>query len=340
VADAVADAQTIKVYNPIQSIFPTPFHLILHDAKGDSAILEYDQFGNLTVYRPTTPINAYSGVMTNEPFYPVQLANLFFYKPWGGASVIPGDDDSLSRFVRGSYCLKQMTTPVSSAQAAIFAFNFIQYLATPMIYAPPGEIAWPTSWTTVRDHRDLCYAFNTWDKPSLRYVNLDDLDFTPGQSLRLQSIDDSIEGDVAGDFYAVDLSAGLSFVDKPLSINPTYVAPELSFSYTLYLWKDITKAFDFYVFAATPIGVFSIDFDGALREGIIPILKNVQGAKAPITVKVDPRVILPPDASGQPITFYTVAVEAGRIPPIDGIEALDGGSPYVIFMDKEPMTVK
>jgi hypothetical protein len=114
----------------------------------------------------------------------------------------------------------------------------------------------------------------------------------------------------------------------------------LPFSYTLYLWKDITKAFDLYVFAATPIGVYSIDLDGKLREGIVPILKNVQGAKAPISYRVEPQVILPPDASGQPITFYTVAVETGKIPPIDGIAELSDTSPYVIYMDKEPMTVK
>lgn len=340
VADAVVDARTIKVYNPIRGIFNTPLHLVLHDATGDSAIFEFDDAGNLDIYRPTTPIDAYGGVMTNEPFFPAQLANLTYYEPWGGGQVIPGDDDSLSRFVRGSYCLRQMLTPTSSAQAAIFAFNFIQFLATPMITDPHGEIAWPTIWTSVRDHQGLAYAFNAWDAPSLRHVSLKELDFTAGQSMRAQWFADSAEGDVSEGFYGIWVDSDFIIMFKPLSVNPTRVAPQIPFSYSLYLNNDITKAFDFYVFAETPIGVYSIDFDGVLYDGIVPILKNILSMKAPVLIRVDPKVILPAEASGQPITFYTVAVEAGKIPIISSLDDLNGTSPYVIYMDKESMTVK
>ena len=339
VAEAVADAQDIKIYNPIQPLIPVALHLVLHDRNGDSAVLEFDGSGNLTVYRPGSTPTAYNGVMTNEPFYPQQIANLANYKPWGGGLDLPGDDGPESRFVRGSYCLKQMYTPTGDQQAVGAAFQFIQYLATPYMQSmdPPP---WPTLWTTVRDHTDMTYYFNTFIKPGVRYASLDYLDFTEGQSMKAQGLDDSDEGDVGGRFLAMDCHPNGLNSYNPLSINPYKLFASFPFNYTLYLSQSITKPFDLYIIATGAGRTWSIYLDGEVEEGIQPVLENQPGAKAPILRSVAPQAVFPIGEIGKEVTFYVVAVEAGKIPPIPSLEQLSGDTPYVIFMDAEMMTVK
>lgn len=339
VAEAVADAQEIKIYNPIQSVMPIALHLVLHDQSGDSAVLELDGAGNLNVYRPNSTPTAYNGVMTNEPFYPAQIANLANYKPWGGGLDLPGDDEPESRFVRGSYCLKQMYRPLDDQHAVGTAFQFIQYLATPYMQSmdPPP---WPTIWTAVRDHTEMTYYFNTFVKPGVRCVSLDNLDFTEGQSMKMQGLDDSDEGDVGGRFLAIDYHPNGFNGYKPLSINPYKLFAAFPFSCTLYLSQSITKPFDLYVIAKGAGRTWSIYLDGEVEEGIIPVLENQPGARAPILRSVTPQAVFPIGAIGTQVTFYVVAVEAGKIPPIPFLDALSENTPYVIFMDAETMTVK
>lgn len=339
VSEAVADVRGMKVYNPLP-ILPTPLHLILHDATGDSAVLEYDGSGNLNVYTPGSSPTAYNGVMTNEPFYPLQIANLLNYKPWGGPSDLPGDDEPESRFVRGSYCLKQMYRPLNNQLAVGNVFQFIEYLATPYMAGSGPDAPWPTVWTTVRDHLEMTYYFDTFTQPGVRYVHLNDLDFTSGQSLKALEVDTSTEGDVGSGFLAVDYNPAGFNAYKALSINPYKVYATMPFNYTLYLSQDITKPFDFYVVAAKTGFSWSIDLDGNVEEGIKPALRNVPSAKAPILLSVTPAAVIPINMRQQEITFYCVAVEAGKKPPIAHLYDLEIDTPEVIYMDKEIMTVK
>ncbi|MCX6339438.1 MAG: linear amide C-N hydrolase [Candidatus Aureabacteria bacterium] len=339
VADAVVDARDLKLYNPLQALISANLHLVLHDSSGDSAVLEYDGLGNLNVYRPDSTPTAYNGVMTNEPFYPLQIANLMNYKPWGGALDLPGDYESESRFVRGSYCLKEMYSSVSHQAAVGAAFQFIEYLAWPYMSSidPPP---WFTLWTAVRDHADLTYYFTTMLKPGVRSAYLNYLDFTAGQSMKMQGLDDSNEGDVGGGFLAMDYHPNGLNSYKPLSINPYKLFPQFPFSYTLYLGQNITKAFDLYVVATGAGQTWTIYLDGKVEEGIKPVLKNQPGARAPILLSVTPGAVFPIEARGQQVTFYVVAVEAGKIPPALSLEGLAENTPNVIYMDKEQMTIK
>jgi len=339
VAEAVADVRDMKIYNPL-SVLPAALHLVLHDANGDSAVLEYDDSGNLKVYTPTSSPTAYNGVLTNEPFYPLQIANLANYKPWGGALDLPGGSEPESRFVRGSYCLKQMYTPRSDQEAVGNTFQFIQYMATPYMAGSGSEAPWPTTWTTVRDQTELTYYFDTYNKPGVRYTYLKDIDFTAGQSMKAQWLDDSNEGDVGSRFLAIDYNPNGLNSYKALSINPYRIYPFMPFSYSIYLSQDITKAFDFYVVATAGGITLSIDFDGKIEDGIKPILRNVPSAKASILLSVTPAAVFPLEVRGQVVTFYCVAVEVGKTPPIASLEDLMTSTPYVIYMDKEPMTVK
>jgi len=343
VEEAIAAARDIKMYSVTSDLpFPFPEHLILHDQTGDSAVMEYDELGDLNIYRQDTsgsgPQYIYNGVLTNEPFYPEQIANLNNYKPWGGSEDLPGGDEPEARFVRGSWCLKQMYTPASSQEAIAYAFNYIQYVIEPVIQG--GEDTWPTFWTTIRDMDNLVYYFNTFNKPGLREIRFSELDFTAGQSLKMQGIDDSDEGDVSENFVAAELCSDGTISYKDLSINPHNLVPGSSCDYTVYLGETICRCFDLYVLAQTPLGIYTLYPSGLLKKGIHKTLKNVPGFNAPYTNTFAVIPPVPQLLSGREVTFYIAVVEAGRIPPCRSLSGLTERTPYVISMDKEPMTVK
>jgi hypothetical protein len=51
------------------------------------------------------------------------------------------------------------------------------------------------------------------------------------------------------------------------------------------------------------------------------------------------KVELPLIMRGQQVTFYTVAIEAGKVPPVRSLEELSPDSLYVIMMDKKTVAV-
>jgi penicillin V acylase-like amidase (Ntn superfamily) len=134
-----------------------PLHFTLHDATGDSALIEFDN-GIVTVTHPL-PRN----VTTNEPQYSIQLANLnnYAYFNLGGTLPLPGDIDSISRFVRSAAFLS--TTPISSltpdmAVSVAFGvlFTCVEPLGSVDTSLPPNVgVAWPTQWIRAYDNINL-----------------------------------------------------------------------------------------------------------------------------------------------------------------------------------------
>ena len=43
---------------------------------------------------------------------------------------------------------------------------------------------------------------------------------------------------------------------------------------------------------------------------------------------------------GKTITFYTAAIEAGKVPPVGSLNALEPSSPYVLLMAKKAIAVQ
>lgn len=335
VAEVVADVQTIKVYPVLVELFGGAFpqHFSFHDATGDSAVLEYDGSGVLSVYRPT---DIYNGVMTNEPTYPEQIANLNHYKPWTDPPNLPGSMESLDRFVRGSYMLEKMPVPSSQDYAIDCGWAFIQNLT-------PGPDQTPDTkslWTCVRDHCNPAFYFRTITEPRIRWVDLAELDFTAGQSMKAQPMEAAGEGDVRGDFLAISTSNEAVVSYKGLSINPTALRSGSAYDYRLHLGKNISQRFDLYVLAETEGGIYTLGNDGVPRKGIYAMYAGLAGATAPIDIEVSSRYVIPPGWTGRRVTFYIAAVEAGKVPPVTRLADLTEQSPYVIMLDIETLTVK
>lgn len=178
-----------------------PIHLAMEDASGDSAIIEFIQ-GKAHIYH-----GKQYQVMTNEPAFNIQLANLKHYKMFGGTRALPGDTDPLSRFVRVATYLK--TLPQAATEVDSIA-NILSVIRTAMV--PFGaedtsgndtEDAWPTRWVTVADTTHQMYFFNSTTAPNIIWFDLNNINFA--EHAPVLSIDPgnvTLEGDVTSKLKA------------------------------------------------------------------------------------------------------------------------------------------
>jgi hypothetical protein len=103
--------------------------------------------------------------------------------------------------------------------------------------------------------------------------------------------------------------------------------------------ESITEPFDFYNLADGSCGTCTLYFNGGVREGIKAVARNIKGCKAPVSLTVYPDYVFSPDMTGKQVTFYGVAVQAGKIPPVRALSDLKPDTPYVIMMSRETATV-
>ena len=189
-------AEAIKLAHHIE-IEPTIFHgqtisvhLMLHDANGNSAVMEYLN-GKLSIYhQKDLPVP----VLTNTPYLEsTQL--LKKYQGFGGDAPLPGGYFTKARFVLAANFLKNLPTPHSVQQAAVAsAFNGLGYLIE-----IPGSSD-PTVWSTVYDLSNRVVYYRTIDNPRIRIVHLDHFNLAKGQPVKILSMNNDFVGDVESHF--------------------------------------------------------------------------------------------------------------------------------------------
>ncbi|MEJ2745563.1 MAG: hypothetical protein P8123_07770 [bacterium] len=128
--------------------------------------------------------------------------------------------------------------------------------------------------------------------------------------------------DLAIEIVIAGLTAGEGF-DLELSLN-----------------ESITSPFDFYLFAELMGNYYTISMNGAVKAGITPLYRNVPGFVAPYSTTIRSMGIIPSSLAGVKITFYTMAVESGRIPAVGGIDELGPDSGNVIVFDSMEADVR
>ena len=188
VVEAVNQAPKLRIVSELIGEQMWPLHVVLHDAFGDSAVLEYLD-GELNIYHSTEAC-----VLTNSPPYDKQLQNLKTYKGFGGHQALPGDTDSCSRFVRGAYFLKMLPEAHLASEAVANAFSLVQTVAQ-----PAGSTV-PSLWTVVRDHTSLKYHFRSLKNPVVRCLDFRLVDFSPGLPQTALDIDADLCGETSGNF--------------------------------------------------------------------------------------------------------------------------------------------
>jgi penicillin V acylase-like amidase (Ntn superfamily) len=195
VAEAVADLQ--KEEFRVQTVVlgngrPANMHLVMSDATGDSAVLEYVK-GKLVIHH-----GKQYRVMTNSPTYDKQLAIMEYWKEAGGISkFLPGTSRAADRFVRTSFLLDVLPAEVSPTyisgtplqsfkfQAPMAVLSLMRSVGTPLGFANE-EQPWVSStiWRTVSDSTNRVVIFDSALTPATFWVKLDELDFNPGAPVK------------------------------------------------------------------------------------------------------------------------------------------------------------
>ncbi len=170
-------------------------HLSLADASGDSAIIEITD-GTPHVYHD----RAYT-VMTNDPPFAEQLANLKRYQGFGGSERLPGTTEAADRFVRAAYYRQHLPKPSNYRETVAGVLSVARNVAQPF---GRSDASHPdlshTIWRSAIDATDRIYYFESTLSPNIVWVRLDALDFAPGAPVR--KLDLVRDGDLVGDVTA------------------------------------------------------------------------------------------------------------------------------------------
>jgi exo-beta-1,3-glucanase (GH17 family) len=110
-------------------------------------------------------------------------------------------------------------------------------------------------------------------------------------------------------------------------------------SYELLLNGEITVPLDFYVIADTPAGIYTLNLNGTITKGIIPLIKNLQGVQGPINRTVAVKGAMPAAFGGKDLIFYAGAVAAGTSPGVP-LDQITTDSPNILAFDTETVTVQ
>jgi penicillin V acylase-like amidase (Ntn superfamily) len=172
-----------------------PIHLAMEDQTGDSAIIEFID-GKMHIYH-----GPQYQVMTNEPAYDIQLANLKRYKGFGGTLPLPGDPDPLSRFVRAEHFLKTLPIPGNEVEAVAGVLSVMRSVQVPFgaVDTSGNQTvdSWVTRWVSVADVTNKIYFFNSTTTPNIVWIDLNKINFAVGSDvLSIDPSDIRLEGDI------------------------------------------------------------------------------------------------------------------------------------------------
>jgi penicillin V acylase-like amidase (Ntn superfamily) len=181
-----------------------PLHLALEDPSGDSAIVE------LLDGRSVVHHGREHRVMTNDPTYDEQQANLRRYAAFGGELPLPGDIVSADRFVRAAYFLSHLPVPADAADALAGVIGLARNCSVP--YGAPDSMfdTYPTWWLCATDVSDGVFYFSSTRSPNVIWLGVDDVDLSAGApALRLDPRDPALVGDVAANLSPAELPFGV-----------------------------------------------------------------------------------------------------------------------------------
>jgi choloylglycine hydrolase len=211
VREAIDVVSNVTVWNRVEDLLASaphgegpdwqgtvlPIHLVLFDAGGDAAVVEWVG-GERHVHE--NPV----GVCTNAPPFDWHVTNLRNYVNLSATNVSPLDLDGLSvkglgegtgllglpgdwtppsRFVRAT-AIAHATLPVESTDAAMHAaLHIVNAFDIPkgVVRSPEGGDF--TAWSSVIDLAGRRYVLRTYDDPTPRILALDDLDLSLGASM-------------------------------------------------------------------------------------------------------------------------------------------------------------
>jgi penicillin V acylase-like amidase (Ntn superfamily) len=202
--NAATVAEALELMKGIQPVMvavdgtKATVHLAIEDAKGDSAIIEY--IGGKAVVHHGRQYR----LMTNDPTYDEQLANLARYDFTKATrqTPLPGNVDPRDRFVRAAYYLQMLPEPKSGREAIAGILAIARNVSVPF-GAPnnaPGTL-YNTEYRTAIDLTNRRYFFELTTAPNVIWVDLAKFNFqvgAPVMTLNPDNID--LSGNVSAKF--------------------------------------------------------------------------------------------------------------------------------------------
>jgi choloylglycine hydrolase len=187
--------QKLSIVNVSNTVFGPwgivpPTHAIIHDAAGNSLVIEYVK-GKLRMY--DNPL----GVITNSPSFDWHITNLRNYINLSAINVpkieldkislssfgqgsgmlgLPGDFTPPSRFVRAVAFSQSVVNLKTEKDALAAAFHILNLFDIPfgVVGQKDGDAMHfdYTQWTSASDTRNACYYWHTYMNRNIKMINL------------------------------------------------------------------------------------------------------------------------------------------------------------------------
>jgi len=179
--------------------FNWPLHLALEDAQGDSAVVEFVG-GQMNVFHGKE-----FTVLSNDPTLDQQVQNLGRYQYFGGTLPLPGDVDSISRFVRAAAFRSTLDNPSLTRDPVSRLFSAIRPESKPfgaVMFSGGRSIPAPqTLWTSLFDLTHKAVYFTHSMTRNNFWIDMSKLNFSAGAPvLYLKADRPDLSGDVSGMF--------------------------------------------------------------------------------------------------------------------------------------------
>ncbi len=154
-------------------------HWAITDRSGMTLVMEYRD-GKLNTYASRD-----YQVLTNDPPFEQMLAINAYWQQVGGTNMLPGTVRSADRFVRASFFIDHIPADVDDRTAAAAVFSVLGTVSVPLGYTVEGEPNLSsTQWRSVADTKNLVYYFGFASQFAEFWIDLKDLDLTPGAPVR------------------------------------------------------------------------------------------------------------------------------------------------------------
>lgn len=162
-------------------------HFLVADKEGNCASIEFID-GQLVYHKKgNMPVRA----LTNNT-YAESLTYLKRHYGFGGTKSISNSVNSLDRFVRAAYMLKNHNTE-SQTSPVDYAFNILANVVNP-------AASWGTKWSIVYDIQNLRIYFRTFSNKQIRYMDLHSFDFSCQTPVNVLDMNLDKSGDMTDNF--------------------------------------------------------------------------------------------------------------------------------------------
>ena len=179
ILDTCATVDELIATDKVVRIKDTVDHYLVCDAQGHAAVIEFLK-GKMTVHRG------------HALPYKV-LVNRLYSQAAAETQTGSSNDATVSRFIRVAKLLGAYQ-PKENVSAQDYAFKVLDTVGCPPY----------TRWSLVFDIPSRTIRFKTCDNRNIRLVDLNKIDFSCQESIRVQDIHAKLRGDISGAFREMD----------------------------------------------------------------------------------------------------------------------------------------